>query len=172
MRVYLFRHGPAGHGDPAQWPDDGKRPLSARGVERTELAARGLVRLIKDSSCQVLSSPLVRAEQTAEILHRELDSKNEVELVDALAPGGSFRTVIRGLAERDANGAVCLVGHEPDLGVLAGWMVFGAPRALELKKAGAAALVFDGTPKAGAARLEWLLPPRLLRRMARSKAKS
>jgi phosphohistidine phosphatase len=167
MRVYLFRHGPAGHGDPAQWPDDRKRPLTPRGIERTELAARGLERLIKDRSCQVLSSPLARAEQTARILHRELGCDEEMEPMDALAPGGSYRTVIRGLAARDANGAVCLVGHEPDLGVLAGWMVFGAPRALELKKAGAAALVFDGTPKAGTARLEWLLPPRLLRRMGR-----
>jgi phosphohistidine phosphatase len=114
----------------------------------------------------------VRAEDTAKILHRVLDLEGEVELLEALAPGGSKRAVLRRLSGLDANGAVFLVGHEPDLGQLAGTMLFGAPMGLPLKKAGAAALVFDGPPRAGAARLQWLLPPRILRRMGRAKIKT
>ena len=61
---------------------------------------------------------------------------------------------------------VALVGHEPDLGKLAGTLVFGAPSALPLKKAGACAIQFEGAARPGAGRMVWLLTPRLLRRQA------
>ena len=89
-----------------------------------------------------------------------------VELLDALRPEGSYRKVIEFLSANGSDGAVVLVGHEPDLGKLAGTLVFGAPSALALKKAGACAIQFDGEIRAGAGSLSWFLPPKMLRRFA------
>jgi len=170
MRIYLLRHGPAGRRDASRWPDDSARPLTSRGAERTEVAARGLARLESDPTL-VLTSPLVRAEQTAKILCKELQLEN-LERLDALSPGGSYRAVVQRLAQCGANDAVFLVGHEPHLGKLAGVLLFGAPAgSLPLKKAGACALLFEGPVRAGDARLHWFLPSKLLRRLARKGSK-
>jgi len=171
MRVFLFRHGPAGSRDPARWPDDAQRPLSSTGEVRTERAARGLAR-IADNAKLVLSSPLVRAHQTAKLLRTALELEAPIETLDALAPGGSYRAIIQRLAQLKANDTVYLVGHEPDLGKLLGVLVFGAPASsLPLKKAGAAEVVFNGSIRAGAGHLHLFLSPRVLRRMARKGSK-
>src|SRR5262249_1795446 len=164
MRLILFRHGPAGQRDAGRWPDDGQRPLSERGAQRTRAAARGLSRC--EPGIEVIaSSPLLRAEATAPLLADELGDA-DVQLLDALRPGGSWRQVVAHLAAMPQGGTVALVGHEPDLGKLAGSLVFGAPCALPLKKAGACAIDFEGGVAAGRGRLVWLLAPRFLRRVA------
>ena len=166
MMVVLFRHGPAGHRDPERWPDDRKRPLTEKGVKSTCAAAYGLMRLLGKTP-HVLTSPLVRAEQTAKILVNAANAEAAEELA-VLAPGHAPRAVIRRLAELRTNELVVLVGHEPDLGHLAGMLVGGTNGpALPLKKAGAAVIVFVGPIKIGDGRLNALLPPRLLRRLGR-----
>ena len=65
--------------------------------------------------------------------------------------------------------AIALVGHEPDLGKLAGTLLFGAPAHVAIKKAGACAIEFESRAGAGGGRLLWFMPPRMLRRMARAK---
>lgn len=170
MRLVLFRHGPAGDRDPAEWPNDALRPLTDKGRDRTRAAARGVLALERRVAA-VLTSPLVRADETAQILASEA-SLGEVTTIEALSPGGSWREAIAaiaghtsesGLGERDV---LVVVGHEPDLGKLAGVLLFGAPRSLPLKKAGACALSFDGPPAAGAGTLRWFLGPRALRGIA------
>jgi phosphohistidine phosphatase len=163
MLIVLFRHGPAGERDASRWPDDAKRPLTPKGERRTLEAARGLGRLLP-GHVHVLTSPLARAEQTARVLERVLKPER-LKVTAALAPGVSYRRVIEELAALDSAECVVLVGHEPDLGKLAGVLVFGAPAALGLKKAGACSVEFVGTPAPGQGRLEWFLPPRLLRRL-------
>ncbi len=170
MRVILFRHGPAGERDPLRWPDDRQRPLSDKGMGRTRAAARGLVTL-EPALRLVLTSPLVRAAQTAAILAAECEREPEPERLDALRPGASWRDVLARLREASADASVALVGHEPDLGKLVGVMLFGAPAALPLKKAGACLIEFDGRPESGTGELRWFLTPRMLRRLARGKAK-
>lgn len=167
MRIILFRHGPAGTRDAARWPDDGARPLTPRGEERTHAAAAGLARLEPEIRI-VLTSPLTRAAQTARVLGAALDHAT-VETLDALRPGGSYRKVLEALARFADAEAVALVGHEPDLGKLAGTLVFGAPSALPLKKAGAVALEFEGPVRPGTGRIVWLLTPKLLRHHAGKK---
>ena len=167
MRVILFRHGPAGERDPVRWPDDGLRPLTSRGEERTHAAAASLAR-IEPGVALIVTSPLRRATQTARVLAGEFDDA-PVETLDALRPMGSHRLVLEFLGARAAGETVALVGHEPDLGKLAGVLVFGAPVALPLKKAGACALEFEGEVKPGGGRLLWAMPPRLLRRVAGKK---
>lgn len=165
MIVALFRHGPAGSADAARWPDDSERPLTARGIERTQLAARGLSRVLPDVA-RVLTSPLVRAYQTAEILAEVLEPSHGVETLDALIPDRAYRTILTRLEACGSSDVVVLVGHEPQLGKLAGMLLFGAPStALPIKKAGAAVITFAGPLRPGDGRLTAFAPPRLLRRL-------
>ncbi|MEO6463413.1 MAG: histidine phosphatase family protein, partial [Candidatus Eisenbacteria bacterium] len=130
MLVILFRHGPAGSSDPKRWPDDSLRPLTAKGEKRTRLAAEGLARLLRNvppKRLAVWTSPLVRADQTARLAAAALGGGKSVEpvVVSALAPGGSMRGLLERLSEaasaaKNDDVAVVLVGHEPDLGQLAG----------------------------------------------------
>ena len=172
LRVVLFRHGPAGKRDVARWPDDELRPLTPKGEARTRRAAAGLVTLTGGVRA-IWTSPLARAAGSAALL-REVYRDARVTTVESLRPGGSWRELIERLQQgRGAGGTIVLVGHEPDLGKLAGSLVFGAPRALPLKKAGACAIEFKGPVEAGKGQIEWLLPPRLLRaRAGRRKEKA
>ena len=166
MRLILFRHGPAGDADLERWPDDRLRPLNLHGEERVREAGRGLLRL-EESFSRVISSPLTRAAQTAQLLREELGIEPAVVFDDDLAPGGSLRSLIEALSADEADGAVVLVGHEPDLGKLAGTLIFGAPAHLPLKKAGACGIRFEEGARAGAGQLAWFLPPKVLRRLGR-----
>ena len=164
MQLILFRHGPAGHPDPSRWPDDRARPLSERGEVKTRAAARGLARLIPADS-RVWTSPLVRARRTAELLVQALRAE-EPHTVAALASGGSTRSLLEQIAaatRATPDGTIVLVGHEPELGRLAGVLLLEADRALPLKKAGACGLSFDGIPGKQPGDLDWFLPPRVLR---------
>jgi len=167
MRVIIFRHGPAGERDAQRWPDDSLRPLTSRGAERTHAAACGLAWVEPDIGV-IVTSPLARATQTADVLARVFEDAT-VETLDELRPLGSHRRILEFLASRPADACLALVGHEPDLGRLVGVLVFGAPVAMPLKKAGACAIEFDGEVKAGGGRLCWTMPPRLLRRVAGKK---
>ncbi len=172
MRVILFRHGPAGQQDAVRWPDDGKRPLTKRGIERTARAADGLRRFVGGAP-RVVTSPLERARQTARILGEAIAPGSRTETLEALAPGAPIRETLRALKDLKSGASVVLVGHEPHLGKLAGALLFGlSGAALPMKKAGAVVIDFVGPVEPGAGRLYAFLPPRALRRLARSKARS
>jgi phosphohistidine phosphatase len=169
MRVVLFRHGPAGTRDAARWPDDAKRPLTPKGAERTHVAALGLRRLLAADDVLIVTSPLARCLGTAQIL-REAFSGASVTPLAALAPQGSYRQILAFLREQKPNRTLVLVGHEPDLGKLAGVLVFGAPSPLPMRKSGACLVKFVGEVEPGAGRLQWFLGPRPLRRFAGKKS--
>jgi len=162
MDLYLVRHAIAEDRDPVQWPDDGDRPLSPRGIERFELEARGLATVVPAVDI-VLASPFVRAWHTAEILTKEAGWPAPVRS-DALR---SERTADESLAAIDAArdaGTIAAVGHEPNLSELASLCVLGTiDLPVELKKGAVLALTFEGAVAPGRAYLRWLLPPKALR---------
>jgi phosphohistidine phosphatase len=167
MRVILFRHGPAGRRDPNRWPDDGERPVTRRGLQRSARAAAGLRRFLGRAG-RVASSPLLRARQTAELLGKAVAPEVPVEILEALAPDAPHREALRWLRGLESGATVVLVGHEPHLGNLAGVLLFGAPAtSLALKKAGAVVIDFVGKVEPGTGRLYAFLPPRVLRELAR-----
>jgi phosphohistidine phosphatase len=168
MRVVLFRHGPAGEADPRHWPNDALRPLTERGRERTLRAAQGVAEL-EPRIVRVISSPLLRARASAQVLLEALALHSRVTLCDALSPGGSASQLIEALPDLGEDEALALVGHEPDLGKLAGTLLFGAPAHVAMKKAGGCAIEFEGRARAGGGHLLWFLPPRVLRRVARAR---
>jgi phosphohistidine phosphatase len=162
MELLVVRHAVAFERNPERWPDDGARPLSPRGRARARKAATGLARLAPRPQ-RVLVSPLRRAQQTAAILS-EYAGWPAASPCPALAPGVASAALLQALRRIPAS-PIALVGHEPDLGRLLALCLggSGATGALPLKKMGAALLAFEGTARAGTARLAWLLPPRILR---------
>jgi phosphohistidine phosphatase len=104
--------------------------------------------------------------ETADILARAY-RKLMVTTLPALASGGSREEILEWLKTRDDEERIALVGHEPDLGRLVGWLVGGRTiGAIEMKKGGACLLRFAGHPVQGHGELHWFLPPSLLRRLA------
>jgi phosphohistidine phosphatase len=142
--------------------DDGQRPLTAKGIERMRACARGLKRLIERIDV-LATSPLRRARQTADILQESLGAPKPM-VVEQLAPGQEPDELADWLGFLPADSTVAVVGHEPDLSELIGWLTTGEAHSLvELKKGAACLLDLPGSPCAGGATLEWLLPPRALR---------
>jgi phosphohistidine phosphatase len=164
MRLYLIRHAIAAEADAKRWPDDRQRPLTREGARRFRRTAGTLVELIRAGGAvdRLLSSPLVRARETAAILRRAGLPEPIEESV--LAPG---RTAARVLAVLRAHAveSIVVVGHEPDLGRLLAVCIAGpdAKLSMRFRKGGAACLSFSGAPRVGEASLEWLLPPKALR---------
>lgn len=115
MRIYFLRHGEAGDRDVWSGPDE-ERPLTAAGMAEMRTIARG-IRALKPRVSEVLSSPLVRARQTAEIVAQRL--KLEVREEPALAQGCTFAALVQVIGAHapsatDPKAGVLLVGHEPD----------------------------------------------------------
>lgn len=156
MELFVLRHGRAGQrGD---YEDDRQRPLTAEGRERTRASARAMRRLGVAPEV-VLSSPLVRARETAELAAAELEGGPRVELTEALSPGAGPEALMRHLSDAHAE-RVLIVGHEPDLSVLIGALVSidGTAR-VRMKKGGLAHLALAGGEPA---ELLALYPPRAL----------
>jgi len=158
--LYLIRHGVAEERGEA-WPDDGKRPLTEGGVARLRRAARTLARL-GVSFDVVLTSPLVRARQTAEFVAAAFSPHPPVINLDALAPGGSPTAVATEIEKHGRRHHILLVGHEPGLGELAAWLV-GSRNPIPFKKGGICRIDIEGGSMRGAGTLRWLLTPRILR---------
>jgi phosphohistidine phosphatase len=133
MRLYIVRHGIAvPHGTPGVAEDE--RPLIKDGIRKMKAAAAGL-RTIKCIPELILSSPLPRARQTADIVLHALGKDIPLEETASLAPSGSRPDFYAELQKRRKAGTVMIVGHQPSLGEIAGEIAFGsAERYLELKK--------------------------------------
>ncbi len=171
LKLYLLRHAPAAARTPGT--ADEARPLTPEGRARMRREARGMETL-ELSFDRCLCSPLLRARQTAACLrggHGGAPLCPEPLICPALAPGGGAEKLVAGLFRlRPAPGRVLLVGHEPDLSRLVSALCCGGPEALAapLKKGGLVRLSMD-SPSAPA-RLDWVLPPRLLEALARGGA--
>ena len=158
--IYLVRHAIAGERGP-EYPDDTKRPLTRKGKERMRRAVAGFRNLEPEIEV-VISSPLVRAMQTATILIEGLKGSPVLQKMKALSPDQSPEKVAKALAKIHVDGAIALVGHEPDLGQLAAWLI-GSPRAIPFKKGGIARIDVSKLPPGQDGNLVWLATPAILR---------
>jgi phosphohistidine phosphatase len=168
MELYIVRHGDAGQALTVRGRADAQRELTRIGRKETALAAKAL-RALRCSPSRIGTSPLVRARQTAEILADVLDVEQKLETCEFLAPGFDLQSLIRWLRSVRDEG-VMIVGHMPDLAKLASALL--APKAsldIVFKKSGICCISFDAPPAAGGGRLEWLLQPKQLSRLAKRK---
>lgn len=154
-RIYIVRHAIAE--DVSHSGRDEDRALTTEGRKKMKRAARGLATL-GVAPAALLASPLVRAQQTAEIVAETLP-RLAIETCDLLAPGVDERALTRLMNGAYADRDVMLVGHEPDLGELLSFWLTGSRGGVETRfKKGAVACIASGTlPPMGKAVLEWLM---------------
>lgn len=154
-RIYIVRHAIAEDVSPSGRDED--RALTAEGRKKMKRAARGLASL-GVTPAHLLASPLVRAQQTAEIVVEALPQL-KIETCDLLAPGVDERALTRLINGAHAGRDVMLVGHEPDLGELLSFWLTGSRGGVETRfKKGAVACIASGTlPPQGKAVLEWMM---------------
>jgi phosphohistidine phosphatase len=162
MELYLIRHGIAAERG-EEHPDDSKRPLTSKGIASLRREAKSL-NALGVTFDQIITSPLVRTRQTADILAEALQGKPPVATSDSLAPAGTPAAVIQELNKHARKARVALVGHEPNLGELAARLI-GAKRPLEFKKGAICRLDFEVLPPKGVGQLRWFLPPKVLRQI-------
>jgi phosphohistidine phosphatase len=148
MEVYLIRHGIAA--EKGTYADDEQRPLIKKGQDKTAQVAQRLVSIGLKFD-MLLSSPLVRAYQTAEILQQAGLAKT-IETFAPLKPDGEIAEWIEWLQQyqlQHADAKIALVGHQPDLGNWAEMLLWGTIKGqIEVKKAGIIGLKIPqvGTP--------------------------
>jgi phosphohistidine phosphatase len=157
--LFLVRHGIAAERSD-EWPDDTKRPLTSKGVARMREIAEGLRELDVEIDL-VVTSPLVRAKQTAELLVEGLKPAPALVVSSALSPGVPPAKTADAIDFRKAR-AVAMVGHEPDLGQFAAWLI-GAKAPLPFRKGGICCIDLPAAATHGAGQLRWFVVPKMLR---------
>jgi phosphohistidine phosphatase len=163
LELYLIRHGVAAERG-EDYPDDSKRPLTNAGISRLKKEAKALDEL-GVAFDHIITSPLVRTRQTADIFAESLKGRPSVSSSDALAPAGTSTAVIQELAKHMRKGRIAVVGHEPNLGELAGRLI-GARMPLEFKKGAICRIDFEVFPPKGIGQLRWFVTSRMLREIA------
>jgi phosphohistidine phosphatase len=166
MNLYILRHAIAA--DKAEWRgSDSDRPLTKDGIRKMKKVAKGMRRL--DMTVDwILTSPYRRAYETAVIAAKGLKLKKRLKTSRMLIPNGNMKALIRhlGLNFRSWE-SVMLVGHEPYLGSLVGMLATGNQTAgTLLDKAGLAKLSADSLTYGQCAQLEWLLSPKILKKLS------
>jgi len=167
MDLVMIRHAKAGERDAARWPDDDLRPITAEGAAELAAALKTMRRMGVAFDFLV-SSPLVRARQTAELVAEAFGWEGPPSESEALGHGCTVAAVLDLLVKFPPDAAVAIVGHEPEFSKVAAKLVGrSGDAAIDLKKGGVIGIRFDGPPAAAAGRLEFLLKPGLLRKLGR-----
>ena len=165
MRLVIIRHAIAVELDESskQKLSDAERPLTKPGRKKMCAAARGLAQVI-DHIDVLASSPLVRAQQTAEIVAEAFDGL-KIATVDELKPGKPAKAVLQWLQGQPADATIAVVGHEPQLGMLISYLLAGDRKRafVDVRKGSATLLEFPEQVKAGGAMMQWMLKPSQLR---------
>lgn len=160
MNLYILRHGIAADRS-AEYPNDDLRPLTGKGIRRMRREAEGMS-AIGVAPDLIISSPLVRAVQTAAIVRDGLDMPHQTAISNALVPEAHPSQIIQELADgHSSSGSVMVVGHEPHLSSLVSYILTGKVSwVIRLKKG---ALCNMEISASGRGQLLWALAPKQLR---------
>jgi phosphohistidine phosphatase len=168
MRVLLIRHAIAEDRDhfAQSNPDDNMRPLLPKGRKKMRTAVKGMLTLIPQLNL-IVSSPLIRALETATLVHEHYHEAQFIQL-NALAPGQNAQEVTVWLQKQNKDATIALIGHEPDLGQLATWLLAGnnVEPFVGFKKGAMMLLEFPYKVGAARAQLCWMLSSAHLRALA------
>jgi phosphohistidine phosphatase len=163
MNLYLLRHGIAVDPSVAAFAKDAERPLTPKGRRRLRQIA-GAMGVLKISFDVILSSPYLRARQTAEIVAKSLKRLKQLKFSDELTPGGNPKLLIQQLNDlRPKPKNILLVGHEPYLSKLIALLTAGNTNMeIDLKKGSLCKLEAETLRYGRCAALVFLLAPRHL----------
>ncbi len=166
MNLFLLRHGIAVEREEFDLASDGLRPLTVKGRRQLRQITVALRKLKLDFDL-ILSSPLVRARQTAEIVAVELKLEKRLSFANELKPGASPKMLVQKISHQNpAANNFLLVGHEPDLSQLISLLVNGGPGLqLDFKKGGLAKLELENLRAGKCATLAWLITPKQMKLM-------
>ena len=160
MDLYILRHGkaePYGQG----FSSDHLRPLTSKGRKRTKRSVNGM-KAADVNVDLIVSSPILRARQTAEIVHKGLGLVEPIEFSDTLA-SGSVTGIVSAVEAHSSLNGVMLVGHEPTLSELISTMASGTYQtALNLKPGGLCKLNVTAIRLGQCATIEWFVTPKQL----------
>ena len=164
MILYILRHGIAE--ETAADGDEGARKLTPKGREKMRDASDGM-RNFGLKFDAILTSPMARATETAEIVGTAFSNIPTPQVLPALATGVPASEAIAALRAFAKQKHVMIVGHEPQLTAIASIMLTGSPEGakLTLKKGGCIALKMPARPDKGGAEMLWMLAPRQLRNL-------
>ena len=162
MHLYIIRHAWAYEAGDPRWPDDSRRPLEPEGVERMasvvqQLVGRGF------APQAIATSPYVRCRQTADVIAAHVTPSPRVEVVDSLAPGSDFESLLAWSRQQQQHkcDSLAWVGHAPDVSFLTAALV-GDSAAVRFAKGTVASIRLHGEIAAGSGELEWLATAKLL----------
>jgi phosphohistidine phosphatase len=171
MQLYVIRHAEAVDLGSNGAERDEDRQLTDKGREQCRAVAMALRRAGVGLD-KLLTSPLIRARQTAEEMVKHWpDNRPEPADCDHLAPGQRKRKLLRELLAVGGD-AVGIVGHNPDLSELVGWLIGDKEVGVDLSKGAVARIDFDGPPNKGAGVLAWIVTPAWCRLIAEVPATS
>lgn len=162
MNLYIIRHAIAVDEGTSDYESDSERPLTDKGRKKMRQIAKALRNLGVEFDL-ILSSPYVRARETAEILADVFKMKKKILFSDNLIPMGNPELLITEVNEKYSVNSLVVVGHEPHLSTLVGLLVAeNAKIDVTLKKGGVCYLSADDLHQEHRATLEWLLTPGIL----------
>jgi phosphohistidine phosphatase len=162
MKLYILRHGDAAeHGDPRY--KENERPLTPKGIQRTRQLAH-VLREMEITMDAILTSPLVRAKETAEIVARGMKLQEALRISEHLTPSGSMEELVHQVNTiRPTPKNLMLVGHEPYLSGFISLLCTGGPGLpMVFKKGALCRLEFQVLSCGKCATLDWLLQPRVI----------
>jgi len=162
MDLFLLRHGIAVDRGTPGYEDDSQRPLTPKGAARIHRIAQAAKQLRLKFDL-ILSSPYVRAEQTARLIAKHYKMEDRLRLIENLTPTLSGAALVGEIHEKYAEAlSILLVGHEPGLSMLASTLLTGDENMLMLtfKKGGLCKLSVDELSHSRCATLEWLSTPK------------
>lgn len=164
MQLYVVRHGIAIDREDPKCPAEAERYLTQEGVEKTKEAAQGVAAL-RVGADLMISSPYVRAMQTAEIFAAALDyPKSKIRESQTLLPGAEPAALFRELAKEKQASSIFVFGHAPQLDEVVATGLGTKQHITSLKKAGLAFLELKRlNPPSG--NLVWLATPKILRKI-------
>jgi phosphohistidine phosphatase len=159
MNLYVIRHGIAADLGTAGSYDDSQRPLTEVGRKKMRSIAWGMDAFDMRPNL-ILSSPYLRARETAEILADGFKIKDKLAFSENLVPPGYIAELIDEINEKYLADNLAIVGHEPTLSALVSVLLSGQPAInVTMKKGGVCCLSTDKLRLEGGATLEWLLTP-------------
>jgi len=163
MDLLILRHGEAGKSSLS--PRDFKRSLTAEGKKEIEEISKGIQSLGVELD-NILTSPLSRARQTAEIVSKIVKLNGNIEEIESLKPEGNKLELYSKLSRLKQDSQILIVGHEPYLTEMIGEAISQSGCRIDLKKAGLARIkVISVLPKLRG-ELRWLFTPKHLKRLA------
>lgn len=166
MEIYLLRHGLAIERGTLGFENDSARPLTTKGINQLKKVSMAMEKMDLGFDL-ILSSPFLRAKETAEIVAKKLKQKKTLKFSDALTPDKDVKFLIPQLQKlKPSPKRILLVGHEPFLSELVSLLVTGGMQLqMDFKKGGLCKLEAEKLSAGKCASLIWLLTPKQMKSM-------